>query len=98
MSGTRPSRSATCSELLPVFEEAGIDAAFWFTFAGYGHPHRDEPRADLDLASYGVVKMLPGGAGHRPGRAWAGSRSWPSRRWPAPTHPAEAGTGGAPVT
>ena len=59
------------TELLPAFEEAGIDAAFWFTFAGYGHPHRDEPRADLDLASYGVVKMLPGGPGTgRDGLGW----------------------------
>jgi hypothetical protein len=45
-------------ELLAIFEAEGVDAAFWFTFAGYGYPHRDGPRADLDLASYGVVKML----------------------------------------
>jgi hypothetical protein len=58
-------------ELLPAFEAAGIDSAFWFTFAGYGHLHRDEPRVDLDLASYGVVKMLPGGPGTgREGLGW----------------------------
>jgi hypothetical protein len=48
-------------ELLPAFTEAGVDAAFWFTFAAYEAPHSDNPRQDLDLASYGVVQMLGGG-------------------------------------
>ncbi|MDP9841759.1 hypothetical protein [Streptosporangium lutulentum] len=39
-------------ELLDVFEEEGVDSAFWFTFAGYTRP------GDLDLGSYGVVKMI----------------------------------------
>ncbi|MDH6137678.1 hypothetical protein P3T37_007111 [Kitasatospora sp. MAA4] len=56
-------------ELLAVFEEEGVDAAFWFTFAAYGAPHdRDDPRFDLDLGSYGVVRMVPGGG--RPGLGW----------------------------
>ncbi|WP_329253480.1 hypothetical protein OG417_10735 [Actinoallomurus sp. NBC_01490] len=45
-------------ELREIFEQEGVDAAFWFTFAGYGLPHRPDPREDLDLASYGVVKFL----------------------------------------
>ena len=40
------------------FDEVGVDSAFWFTFASYGLPHRDDPRLDLDMAAYGVVKML----------------------------------------
>jgi hypothetical protein len=40
------------NELLDVFEEEGVDTALWFTFAGYGRTN------DLDLASYGVVRML----------------------------------------
>jgi hypothetical protein len=40
-----------------------VDLAFWFTFAGYGLVHDPDPRRDLDLASYGLVKMLPGGPG-----------------------------------
>ncbi|WP_020575505.1 hypothetical protein [Actinopolymorpha alba] len=40
------------TELLDVFEEEGIDSAFWFTFAGYARP------GDRDLGSYGVVRML----------------------------------------
>jgi hypothetical protein len=50
-------------DLLPVFERVGFDAAFWFTFAGYDLPHRSDPRRDLDMASYGVVKILDGGYG-----------------------------------
>ena len=50
-------------ELNAVFAEEGVDLAFWFTFAGYGLVHDPDPRRDLDMASYGVVKMLPGGPG-----------------------------------
>jgi hypothetical protein len=42
---------------LPIFEDAGVDSAFWFTFAGYRFPQRAEPRLDLDLAAYGVVAI-----------------------------------------
>ncbi|WP_433466555.1 hypothetical protein [Spirillospora sp. CA-128828] len=48
-------------ELLDVFESEGVDSAFWFTFAGFGLPHDPDPAHDLDLASYGVVKMLKDG-------------------------------------
>ncbi|MGF1430429.1 hypothetical protein [Kitasatospora sp. LaBMicrA B282] len=59
------------SELLAVFEELGVDSAFWFTFAHYDAEHRAEPRRDLDLASYGVVAMLPpGDPAARPGLGW----------------------------
>lgn len=53
-------------ELLEIFEEEGVDAAFWFTFAGYRLPHRPDPRLDLDLASYGVVRMAEDGVGWEP--------------------------------
>src|SRR5215510_8035638 len=46
-----------------IFAEEGVDLAFWFTFAGYPLGHDPDPRRDLDMASYGVVKMLPGGPG-----------------------------------
>jgi len=50
-------------ELLSIFEDEGVDTAFWFTFVNEVAVHRpDEPRADLDMASYSVVKMLPDGA------------------------------------
>jgi hypothetical protein len=46
-----------------VFREEGVDLAFWYTFAGYYLTRNADPRLDVDLASYGVVSMDPGGAG-----------------------------------
>ena len=46
------------NDLLGIFDAEGVDSAFWFTFAGFGLPHRQEPRYDLDLASYGTVAIL----------------------------------------
>jgi hypothetical protein len=54
-------------ELLEIFEQEGVDSAFWFTFAGYDLPHRPEdPEHDLDLASYGVVKFGEDGVSWEP--------------------------------
>ncbi|GAA3198393.1 hypothetical protein ACFO1B_01965 [Dactylosporangium siamense] len=52
-------QAAYIRELLEVFDAAGVDTAFVFLFALYDHPHRpDAPaRDDLDLASYGIVKV-----------------------------------------
>jgi hypothetical protein len=46
-------------ELLAVFDAEAVDSAFVFLFALYGFPHRPDgdPRDDLDLASYGIVKV-----------------------------------------
>jgi hypothetical protein len=49
-------------EMLALFDEEGVDAAFWFTFAGYESPHHTDPRFDLDMASYGVCKLMPEGS------------------------------------
>ncbi len=67
------------TELLDVFERAGVDSAFWFTFAGYELPHDPhDPRHDLDLASYGVVRMLPAGRSGttHPAMAWEPKRAF----------------------
>lgn len=45
-------------ELLEIFTAEGVDAAFACTFVCYGLPHRRDPREDLDMASWGVVKVL----------------------------------------
>ena len=50
-------------ELLDIFTAEGVDAAFACTFVCYGWPHRSDPREDLDMASWGVVKVLE----NRPG-------------------------------
>jgi hypothetical protein len=44
-------------ELLEIFAQEGVDSAFVFTFVQYPLPHRADPREDLDLASYGIVKV-----------------------------------------
>jgi hypothetical protein len=51
------------AELNQVFVEEGLDLAFWFTFAGYHLPSSPDPHRDADLASYGLVSMLPDGPG-----------------------------------
>ncbi len=55
-------QAAYLRELLEVFATEGVDSAFVFAFALHGYPHRPDgdPRNDLDLASYGIVKMLDG--------------------------------------
>ncbi|HEX4203159.1 MAG TPA: hypothetical protein VHZ51_02960 [Ktedonobacteraceae bacterium] len=50
-------------ELLDIFTTEGVDAAFVCTFVCYGWPHRSDPREDLDMASWGVVKVLEGRSG-----------------------------------
>lgn len=58
-------------ELIATFEQAGVDSAFWFTFAGYRLPYRPDPRFDLDMASYGIVKVLEDREGTTyPGMPW----------------------------
>ncbi|MBD0672480.1 hypothetical protein [Streptomyces sp. CBMA156] len=60
-------------ELLEAFDAGGVDAAFVFTFALYDHVHRPggDPRDDLDLASYGIVKTYEDRAGStHPGLPW----------------------------
>ena len=53
-------QAACLREYLEIFDEAGVDSAFVFIFALDDHPHRPDgdPRDDLDLASYGIVKVF----------------------------------------
>jgi hypothetical protein len=58
-------------ELLDIFTAEGVDTAFANTFASYHLPHRRDPRTDLDMASYGVVKVLEDSPGHSyPDMTW----------------------------
>ncbi|MQY31164.1 hypothetical protein NRB56_67720 [Nocardia sp. RB56] len=59
-------------ELLEIFDAEGVDATFVFTFALHDFPHRPgDSRRDLDLASYGVVRVLENGSGTTyPGLPW----------------------------
>ena len=58
-------------ELLEIFTEEGVDSAFVFTFVLYQLPHRADPRQDLDMASYGIVKVYEDRFGDTyPDMAW----------------------------
>ncbi|MCZ8522983.1 MULTISPECIES: hypothetical protein [Paenibacillus] len=46
-----------------VFEEAGVDTAFWCTFACHNLPYSEDPNHDYDIASYGIVRVLQEGRG-----------------------------------
>jgi hypothetical protein len=50
-------------EVHRIFVEEGLDLAFWFTFAKYHMPVSSDPRRDADLASHGLVSLLPDGPG-----------------------------------
>lgn len=54
-----PGQAAYVRELLEAFDAGGVDSTFVFTFALHDHVHRPDgdPRDDLDLASYGIVKV-----------------------------------------
>ncbi|MEJ8669266.1 abortive phage infection protein [Streptomyces sp. MS1.AVA.1] len=52
-------QAAYLVELLEVFESMGLYAAMAFEFVTADAPHRpDNPRYDLDLASYGITKAI----------------------------------------
>ncbi|WP_249645055.1 hypothetical protein [Nocardia sputi] len=55
-----PGQARYVRELLETFDAEGVDSAFVFVLALYDHVHRPSgsPRDDLDLASYGVVKVF----------------------------------------
>lgn len=47
-------------ELIDVFDESAVEAAFVHTFARYDLPHTGADDRDFDKASFGVVKVLDG--------------------------------------
>ena len=58
-------------DLLTIFREEGVDSVFVNTFSSYHLPHRLGDRQDLDLASYGLVKVLDHAHGTAyPGMPW----------------------------
>jgi len=46
------------NDSVDIFEEAGVDTAFWCTFASHNLPYDEDPDRDFDRASYGVVRVL----------------------------------------
>jgi hypothetical protein len=56
------------AELLDTFSEVGVDGAFVFEFSEPHYPRIDDPRRDLDVASFGIVAVehreTPDGLGY----------------------------------
>lgn len=66
-------QAAYVRELLEIFDSEGVDSAFVFLFALDNLPHRPDgdPSADLDLASFSIVKVLEDQYGSTyPGMPW----------------------------
>jgi hypothetical protein len=62
------------SEMIRIFDQAGVDATFVMTFGAPLNPTSADPMYDLDMASYSLVKSYGGrlgplGAAH-PGAPW----------------------------
>ena len=49
------------TELLDMFLQEPIEGSFVFNFASYNLPTDENREFDLDMASYGIVKVLPEG-------------------------------------
>lgn len=54
------SQAAYLTDLLSVFESMGLYGALVYDFVTPDAPHRSNPRYDLDLASYSIVKTIWG--------------------------------------
>jgi hypothetical protein len=44
------------TELLTLLDQTGVDGTFVYTFVAPLYPHREDPKYDLDMASYALVK------------------------------------------
>jgi hypothetical protein len=55
-------------EMLDIYDAAGVDAAFVYTFARWDLPTMalGDPEQDFDAAAFGVVRVLPPGAAEGP--------------------------------
>ena len=51
-------QAAYLSDVLDVFESMNLYAAMAYTFVTPDAPHRPERRLDLDMACYGLVKVI----------------------------------------
>jgi len=46
-------------ELLNIFNSENIAGAFVFTFIMYNYVYSDDPKHDMDMASFGIVRSMP---------------------------------------
>jgi hypothetical protein len=76
------------TEVLTIFEGAGVEGAFVFTFVAPTSPTSEDPRFDLDMASYALVKSfgsqfgdLPSGFSNVPWDASRSGMAYPDLPW-----------------
>ncbi len=62
-------------DLLKIYQAEDIDGAFVFEFTEPSHPYSPDPMDDLDMASYGIVKVYPSESTSTEGR-----RNWEPKR------------------
>jgi hypothetical protein len=55
------------AELIHLYESENVYGAFVFEFIEPAYPHSADPRRDLDMASFGIVKAHPNGSGKSDG-------------------------------
>ncbi|HSJ85206.1 MAG TPA: hypothetical protein VLA91_15500 [Acidimicrobiia bacterium] len=61
-------RAAYVGDLLGIFVEEGVTGAYVFDFAQPSFPHDPDPALDLDMAGYGLVKIIGAGTEGSPHR------------------------------
>ena len=76
------------TELFTIFDGAGVDGTFVFTFVAPTSPHSDDPRYDLDMASYSPVTSYGNRLGdlatdfpHLPWDAGRSGTTYPDMPW-----------------
>jgi hypothetical protein len=72
-------QAAYLAELIDLYADADVHGCFVFTFAMPDFPHHPDPRNDLDMAGFGVVKAQPDGRCEpkkRSARWHAGTPGW----------------------
>ena len=50
------------NELIDLYAACGVHGCFVFTFVMPDFPHHADPRHDLDMAGFGVVRVSPRGS------------------------------------
>ena len=56
-------RPGELSEMIRIFDHAGVDATFVMTFVAPLNPCSDDPMFDLDMANYSLVRSYGGRLG-----------------------------------
>jgi hypothetical protein len=62
----------TIGELVDIYQDEGMHGAFVYTFVEPGQTYSPDPRYDLDMPSFGIVKVFP----EESGQGYAATGYW----------------------